>query len=503
MKKPITNFLVAITCALVLLSSCASSFEQAGEALAQGDYTRAIEKSLKSIEKGDDVPAAETVLKDAWQRANSEWNAQIATIEQATTYDELSKVIPVYNKLLAVHKMVAAAGRSELSPTYDAIQKKGMETQNRMAEMLFKEASATIALGGRENAQKAIPQYARVKELKPDYPGIDDAIVQATLQATVTVYVATGSDFSSYNREKYNLSSKLLLQELVTQLGSKDFVKIVEVNPNYVNYGQSEETATKQANETNADILVFFTSNTSFSTEVTRDVRPIDLGMETPSKWEIEKLYLLASGKSEVSYKVIDLKTDTTLGEGTMNVEDSTDADFSVSAIRHKGRSAKMTIGDMPAEKKVLLNSLYAWPPIEQFQRNLRNAEKIESIEIEAISRNGRYGINFNEYKSIDELDEIYNLNGHTFFLFDAIEVGSDLPENDRMYFMTYNNPYGGGTEGNVNAAEADRLTYSNLFFWMNMGKAKDSLTESFIIQEFCKKTVPLKIAEKIAPLLK
>lgn len=123
MKKPITNFLVAITCALVLLSSCASSFEQAGEALAQGDYTKAIEKSLKSIEKGDDVPAAETVLKDAWQRANSEWNAQIATIEQATTYDELSKVIPVYNKLLAVHKMVAAAGRSELSPTYDAFQR--------------------------------------------------------------------------------------------------------------------------------------------------------------------------------------------------------------------------------------------------------------------------------------------------------------------------------------------------------------------------------------------
>ncbi len=503
MKNSITKLLVAVTCALLLLSSCASTFEQAGNALEQGDYTIAITKSLESIEKGKEVPAAKAVLKDAWQRANSEWNAQIATIEKAKTATELAKAIPLYNKLLAIHKMVAAAGRSDLNPNRDAILEKALQTQQRLADMHFEEASATLALGGRENARKAIPQYMSVKKLAPEYPEIDKIIEQVTLQATVNVYVVSGYEANSDGRERYGLDSKLLLPELIQQLGGKAFVKIVEPNPKYVNYGQSENSAKKQAKEANADILVFFTPSTSFSTEIKKDVRLIDLKMETPSQWEIEKLYLLASGKSEVSYKVIDLKIDSILGEGAITIEDSSDADFSVSAIRYKGRSEKMTIGDMASAETMLINSLYAFPPIEQFKRNLQYAEKIDSIEIEPVSRSGGYGVNFVKYKSIDELTEINTLNGHTFFLFDAIEVGSDLPQKERMYFMTYNNPYGGGTEGNLKAALDDRKTYGNLKFWMEFGDAKRSLAESFLIQKFYTKTIPLKVAETVTPFLK
>ena len=94
MKKSITSLLVFAAVALVLLSSCASAFEQAGNALAQGDYTTAIEKSLVSIEKEKDVFEAEAVLKDAWQRANSEWNAQIATFEKARQQKNCPRPFP-------------------------------------------------------------------------------------------------------------------------------------------------------------------------------------------------------------------------------------------------------------------------------------------------------------------------------------------------------------------------------------------------------------------------
>ena len=54
-----------------------------------------------------------------------------------------------------------------------------------------------------------------------------------------------------------------------------------------------------------------------------------------------------------------------------------------------------------------------------------------------------------------------------------------------------------------MKAALDDRKTYGNLKFWMEFGDAKRSLAESFLIQKFYTKTIPLKVAETVTPFLK
>ena len=120
---------------LFLLSSCVSSFEMAGTALEQGDYTTAIIKSLEALEKDPDLGEANVLLKDAWQRANSEWSAQITTIEQATTADQLYESIALYNKLLKIHDIVQQANRSDLNPNKAEILEKALVTQSRIATL--------------------------------------------------------------------------------------------------------------------------------------------------------------------------------------------------------------------------------------------------------------------------------------------------------------------------------------------------------------------------------
>ena len=503
MRKTIASLFVSIMCALMLLSSCASSFEQAGNALAQGDYTTAITKSLQSIEKGKDVPEAQAVLKDAWQRANTEWNAQIATFEKATTTGELAQASPVYNKLLAIHKMVADAGRTDLKADREAVLQKALETQQRLAGMHFEEASATLALGGRENARKAVLQYRTAKQLSPEYSGIDAAIEQASKQATVKVFVFTGPD----KNPAFNGVEMIAMVE--KKLATLDLVQVVGPPSRYAAPIGDDHDAKNFARGHGANIMVHFEPNTSSSIGMNLEKRPINGNVTSAPDWEIETLSMEASGKCEVSYLVIDLETEKTLDSGTFTVEDATDFGFSVQSVLHKGEKARVQIDNMPKAEMLLKNSLAPGADVSSLATQLKIFEKMDmpSYGFETGIAPARYGtfepIDFNKYTTPDQLAKIQDLNGHVFFRFELMEVITNYGGvEEKSYASPYGEYFGEGFAGRVKTAQFDRQVYNDLVSWMTSTKTKAAVQDAFF-PAFYKETVPSKIAQKISPVLK
>lgn len=499
MRKTIAGLLVCLTLALLLLSSCASTFEQATMAMDTGDYTAAIVKSLESIEKGKDVPEATAVLNTAWQRANSEWSAHIATIEQATTADELAKAIPLYNKLLEIHKLVAEAGRTELKPDREAVLQKALQTQQRLAEMHFDEASATLALGGRENARKAVFQYRRVKELAPDYTGIDFVIEEATKQATVKVFVFTGPDTN------YAMNGVEMIPMVEKQLASLEFIEIVSPPNRYAAPIGDDHDAKNFARGHKADIMLHFEPKTTWKVETQRDARPINGSVTAAPDWKIEKLSMVASATCEISYIVVDLETENTLDSGTFTVKDTTDFGFSVQAVLSTGNKEKLQIGNMAKAELLQKNTMATGATSNLLASQLKLFEKMDlpNYGFETGIAPARYGtfdpIDFSKYSTPDELARIQDLNGHVFFLFEVIE---SVNNEAKSYSSPYGEYYGEGFAGRVKTAQFDMQVYNDLRVWMTSKKTNKAVQEAFL-PKFYTETVPAKVAQKVSGALK
>lgn len=502
MKKPIVGLLTCLTLTLVLLSSCASTFEQATMALNTGDYTSAIVKSLESIDKGKDVPEATAVLGDAWQRANNEWTAQIATIEKASTASELAKAIPLYNKLLNIHKLVADAGRTELNPNREAVHQKALETQQRLAGMHFDEASATLALGGRENARKAVSQFRKVKELAPEYTGIDFVIEQATKQATVKVFVFTGPDTN------FALNGVEMIPMVEKQLSSMDYIEIVGPPTRYAAPIGDDHDAKNFARGHKADIMVHFQPVTTWQVDLKKETRPINGSVTAAPDWKIEKLFMEASGECEITYLVIDLETEKTLDSGTFTVKDATDFGFSIESILHTGGKAKVQIGNMAKSEVLSKNTLAVGASVNDLATQLRLFEKMDlpNWGFETGIAPARYGtfepIDFTKYSTPDELARIQDLNGHLFFQFELIEsrdmIGTEVAKG---YASPYGEYFGEGFQGRVKTAQFDMNVYNDLQAWMADKKTKDAVQEAFL-PKFYTETIPRKVAQEISAAL-
>lgn len=500
MKKSIISMLAFVVVALVLLSSCASSFELAGNALARGDYSIAIKQSLKSIEKEKDVYEAEAVLQEAWKRANSEWNAQITTIEQSTTSGELSKSMTVYDKLLEVHNAVAKAGRSDLNPTYSEILEKANQTSERIIGMLFEEGSATLAIGGRAYAQAALQNFKEVKAANPNYPGIDAAIEEATNQATIKVFVLAGLDKNPMNRG-YDLVAMVENQFLIM-----DFVEVVGLPNRPLVPMNDSKTAMNLAKASNADILVHFESSTEYDSGMKRERRPLDSRVTAAPNWEVEKLYVLTSGKSDVHYKVVDLKTEKILAEKTLAVEKSTDHDFYVTSILHSGTKKNLQLGNMPTAPSLNINTLapgFTSTDIGSQISAFESKDVAKVLHGIQMAGHSTMGIKFSNYQLPSQLAKIEDLNGHTFALFNFIEFDSPVPGEGKGYTTFYEevNSSATGTYARLISSANDQYTYTELVEWMKDRNLKTAVKKEFMTT-FHEDLIPRKVAEWVSPVL-
>lgn len=475
---------MCLTFALVLLSSCASTSEKAAKALDNGDYTTAITQSLKSLEDGKDVLEAEMYLQDAWKRANSEWNAQIATIEQSTTAVELHKAISLYNKLLAIHKLVQNAGRNDLKPNRDAILEKALLTQKRLADMYFKEASAILAQGGRENARKALVQYGNVKDLIPEYPDLDKIIAETTKLAIVKVTV-------SFEYDKTNLLTYInyAIPLLEKQLDAIPFVEVIPFS------------RTKDPREQGADLLVHIAPTILAESKLNQETRPLNSGVRAARNWKVEKISLVTSATCEIKYSVTDMKTGTVLSSGTFNAKDSTDHDFSVTALLSTGEHEDLQLEGMSKRRTVLVNELEPYRSVDELATELMQYEKIQlgnTKPIEGISLMN--GIRYIE--TPEELAKIQDLNGHTFILFDFYKTTRPKDgQTNAMYYNTYYSDISQTAQTGLNDASRDKKLYADVKDWIVKINHYD-VTKDFL-EDLVIRTVPETLTEKIAPVLK
>jgi tetratricopeptide (TPR) repeat protein len=470
----------------------------AGTALEQGDYTTAIIKSLEALEKDPDLEEANVLLKDAWQQANNEWSAQITTIEQATTADQLYEAIPLYNKLLEIHKIVQQANRNDLKPNREEILEKALVTQSRIATLYVEEGTLLLEQGGRANGRNAVQKLTRAKDLDPKFTGIDILIEKATEEATVKVFVFTGPD-------KNNAFNGIDMIPMVEQkLSALPFVEVVVPPNRYAAPIGDDHNAKDFARGHGADIMIHFEPATTISLSTEKDVRPISSSVTAAPDWEIEKLYKLASGTCEISYLVIDLETEEVLDEGTFTVKDSTDFGFSVSAIRHNGEVINAQIGNMAKSEKLLKNNLAPGKSLYTLSAELYLYEKIKEDFSRGMSP-ARYGtfeeIDFNDYETPDQLAKIVDLNGHVFALFDVVEMVSESSEYPN-YGTLYGQYFGDGFEGSVKTAQFDRQVYNKLVNWISGIKSSEATRKAYS-SKFYTTIVPAKIAAQVSSALK
>ena len=480
MRKTIAGLLMCLMMSLVLLSSCATSSEKAAKALLKGDYSTAIKQSLDALKEGEDIAEAEMYLNDAWERANLEWNSQIAMIEQASTGTELHKAIPIYKNLLDIHEMVQNAGRVDLKPNRSAILEKFLLTEKRVADLYFEEASALLAQGGRENARNSLIRFEKVKSLMPEYPNLDKTMEEAVKQATVTVVI-----YSDYTGKGLHHTSELS-EAVGDQLATLPYVKIVLVSSTF-----EEKMA--------GDLLINLKLENTAKTERKIERRPINSGVTAAPDWEVEKLYLLTSAKSEVSYTVKDVKDNQkVIDSGVFTIEDSTDHNFSVTAIRATGKRENIQIGDMSSSKSLLVNSLAPGNSVSDLATQLNKFEKNRGFNPNT------YSGDIQNQSNLDRLRD--KLNGHVFFLFDVVK-DTRLAEgkSEDWYSQIYITDKVSVT-ASLKAAELERKKYSELRNCMTRksfyNNDEDNVEDVFV-EKIIQELVPKTLFKKLTPVIK
>lgn len=287
-----------------------------------------------------------------------------------------------------------------------------------------------------------------------------------------------------------------------------DFVEVVKPATPYTEHQLLEVSATDIARDLGADTIVYFRPNTSYSSGPRQDKRPIDSRVSSAPDWEIAKIYMLTSGKCEVTYSIVEVETEKILDEGIFSVENSTDHGFAVSAILHQGKKANLKIGNMTSRESLLVNELSPGSSETKLKTELQVFEKFDNGPAYAYGiAPARYGtfdpIEFNRYSTPEQLAEIQDLNGHTFVLFDVTEATTMYGTNEqKSYDSLYGQYFGEGFASQVKTAQFDRQVYSDLRAWMGNKNTMLSIRETFM-GKFLTETVPNSIVAKIAPVLK
>lgn len=486
---------------ILILSSCATTpFEAAGEAYDQGNYGQAIEKALEALEEEPGMAEAEALLKESWQRANSDWTAEIATYEEADSPWEVGQAFTRYNNLIYIHNLAKEAGRMDLDPAPDpdGIYARAMETQQRVADMHVQEGSALLSSGQREDAREALEHFYRAEELIPEYPGLEAKVKRAKELGTVKVFVFTGPE------SDVTLNPIEMIDNLEQNLGKNELIEIVGPPSRYAAPIGDDHGARDFARGHGAEIMLHVDPETELTAKPILDRRPINSNVQ--ADWMIEELSFVSSAEAQVRYQVIDLEADEVTDEGEFTVSSRDDSGFSVSAIIHSGVKKNLSLGGMSSPRQMMVNAVAPGVTDVTFQYQLSKFEDIDMPDISfgAGATPATYGtgeaIDLSRYENPSELARIKDLNGHTFFLFDVYEFDT-YGDGNLDYRFSYSPYFGDGETGRLETAAYDRKLYSDIISWMSSWELRTPLRERFAVN-FYSRTMAREVAEEIAPLL-
>jgi len=504
MKKKITGLFVILILTIVIFTSCASAFELADAAYNRKDYTTAIKKSLEALREEPGLAAAETLLKNSWNKANKEWWDEIRYYEKSSAFDnikmdlpdwvkiktdetkatveDLEKTLPIYDKLYNIHIIIESARRFDLKPNPDSIYEKGMKTRTKVADIYFAMGDAQLAIETRDNARNAMVYYEKVNSLIKNYPNLSEKYKEATDKATVKVVICQNSN---------NDDNMDILSNMQDKIGSSKLIDIVQITNRF---DSPNSDALNFAKSYNADLLVYVDVYSSVKADRQTTTSPISVGVTSVYDWKLNKDFLLVSGESNVTCLVIDLDANKFISQKTFTVKDSTDFGLAIYSLDAPIKYETVKLGTMKKEKKLRSASLVegSFPSdlttqLAWYEKLTFNTENGNSLAV-----NSRPNLFTDEYNNAKALANQKDINGHLFIPFDIIKMPSQDPNNIR-YRFTYNQALGEDNDDNIKASQFDRAMYSILK--KSMGESYFKVNSANI---FLKENLAVKVNEAI-----
>ncbi len=490
--------LLAVCMTAAVLTSCAtpSPLEIALDAYSRGDDVQAIQMALEALEEEPGSQEAQQVLSGAWNRAVSRLEAEIAAREFLDSPWEAVKALPYYNQLIALHRMVYNAGKTELNPDPEGVLERGLAAQSRIADVHEREGSVLLSHRTRDTAREALAHFQQVKRLNPE-SDIDWKIARAREFATLKLFIFTGPDTNFF------LNSNDMVPAIEAELAKLDLVEIVTVPNRFAAPIGDTHGAEDFARGHGAHMMLHVVPDTVSDVKIIREKRPIHSSVS--ADWEIETVSLKASASTSFRFVLVDLETDEAIAEDTFTYAQSDDGGFSVSAILHTGRQVTGQLGDMSSSRSILVNpaapGTNAWELSSELSR-------YERLDVSSGFAPGVFPALYSTFEQIDissfqhpsELARIQTLNKHTFWLFDAVEFS--VSSGNNSYTFVYGSYLGDGSDGMMASAAYDRRLYNDIISWMSRRDIRQNMENQFL-PSFYTRDAPRAVAGAAAPLLK
>lgn len=481
---------------VIVMIGCTTALQTAEKSFASGNYLGAIESALVALQEEPGMIEARQILTSAWTQANDEWEALIARYEQALDVWEFEKAQPYYDDLFRIHTMVKDAGKSSLNPVPTEISERRENFKQNAAEMHVFEGSKLIVPGTRDEAKVALTHFLRAKELDSTYPFIDDKISQTRKIATARVFVFTGPDTN------FGLNGIELVAAIEDGLDRLEGVEAVRVPNRYAAPIDDNHKADEFAKGHKANLMLHIEPDTSYSVSVKKDS-----GSLNTVPWQRETLQLVASGKTNIRYVLINLENDTIVSEGSFTVSDSEDGGFSVSAILHGGLRNTVELGDEVGARQLLVNEAPVGMNDITMLYQLKHNDGLDipdyasgmSLNVQAATYGTGEKIVPEKYSHPSEMAVVTDLNNHTFWLFDAI-VFDSYEDGTKRYQLVYQQQLKVGTEGHLITAAYDRDLYRKIEEWMRKPAIQKSMMDRFF-PTFYRQTVPSGVVREVAKL--
>lgn len=514
MKKTITKLFILLSLSLLLFTSCVSAFEAAGSAMSDGDYVKAVEKSLEALDKDPDMEEADVLLKESWNRANKEWLDEINTYAELSKYDAitgdlsqwvisnpsetnstigyLEKSMPVYDKLLKVHQIVERAKRYDLNPDSEGANRIRLQSKQKLSDLYFALGNKYLAMDGRDTAREALSYYEKVKSQIPSYANIDKVYDQAFTKATVKVIIFEDPSIPVQYGYATSLSNKF---------NSNKLIDVISINKQFSNINSS---AIQYAKSQGADLILYFNQNINAYGNFKNERTPVNSQVTAQRGWELEKSYLEVSGTANISYSIIDVQNSSILSVESYSLTDSTDFGFSVTSLIATSKVENLKIGTMNKHENLKVAILEPDASTNDLAIQLKWFDGVEF--------DGMYGhdpavttyMNFSNsnYDNAKSLSKYRDINNHLFIPYDVFKIPSSDPMYNDGYSFVYKSYIGEGNNGSIETSRMETSVYENLIRTMKSSNfAKKSA--SIFVDDTLTQSALNSLAKRVLPYLK
>lgn len=252
-----------ITFLILILSACSSS---SIKNLQQGNYDKAIDKSVKELLKDRSQEDEIQVLSQAYKLANQKDNQKIEQLRLSGQPDIWDQIFNCYDALQKRQEKVARLAEV-INLEYIGYKNQNYSSEivnakNKAAEYYYVHAKTLVDKGDKYSARTAYDELQKVKSYYPNYKDVDDLINIAYNKGNTYVLfkIENNSQFKLPQEFKEELSSACLTDlnlkwTIFDSKPLKDFyydyfiivnIKLIDISPekqNQNHYTESRQVA--------------------------------------------------------------------------------------------------------------------------------------------------------------------------------------------------------------------------------------------------------------------